>query len=69
VAYVTLGTLLEQAIDAKKRFVELATWIIGVSSPYHETPCHEVEEPSSDNSDDLEEDGFVALVSAPRIVQ
>eukprot|EP00963_Diacronema_lutheri_P002647 scaffold187_cov329-Pavlova_lutheri.AAC.17 len=65
----TMNSLFKRAGDAKKRFVELATWIIGASSPYHETPCHEVEEPSSDNRDDLEEDGSVALVNAPRIIQ
>lgn len=65
----TQNSLLKQAGDARKRFVELATWLISVSSPFHETPCHQLDEHSSDDSDDPEEDGSVALVNAPQIVQ
>jgi len=49
--------------------VELASWIIGVSSQDEEVTHYQMDDCSSDGSEDMEEDDSIEFLSAPRYVQ
>lgn len=63
------NSLLRQARYARRRFVELATWIIGISSPDEDPGHHQMDDSASDGSEDMEEDDSIAFLSAPRYIQ